>query len=186
MFKVPINVPERNCKLNVRSGMKDSNKFLSEESITPEAMELWHQHMVHLNTKVIKDMISKKCYNMKRDENVRKQDCSVCVYSKQIKAASKRKLIINAQHMTLHLDICSPLDEETHGGEKYFLTITITAQRYTVAKPLSSTDEAVGLVLDHNAWLERNSVSKVKRAHSDNAKEFAAMKKALKTKRITL
>lgn len=142
--------------------------------------------MAHVNIKVITDMISKKSYGLNRDDNVQKQDCSVCVYSKQTKAASKGKLINNAQDITLHLDISDPLDDATYGGKNYFHTMTTTSQSYTIAEPLNNMNEAVNFVLNHIAWSERNSASKVKRLHSDNAKKFTAMKKTLKNNRTTL
>lgn len=137
--------------------MQYNNKTLSEEGISLKAMELCHQRMAHVSTKVINNMISKTFYGMNRSDNLQKKDCSASVYSKKTKATSKGKLIITAQDMTLHLDICGLLGEATYGVIKYFLTMTTTPHRYTDAEQLSKRDEKVNLVLDPITSLERNS-----------------------------
>lgn len=68
--------------------MKGNYKNLSEGNITMEAMDLWHQRMTHVNTKVMRYMVSKKCYGVNVITTCRNQTAQcVCI-------RSKRKLLL--------------------------------------------------------------------------------------------
>lgn len=53
-------------------------------------------------------------------------------------------------------------------------------------RTIKKRDEVINFHSDLVSWLERNSVSNVKREHSDGAEKFTAMKKTLRTKYIPL
>lgn len=100
-----------------------------------------------------------------------------CASNQSQKNCFPTKADKNAQDIALHTDTCRPLHQTKYGGNKYFLTIENTPDRYTVPGLLNSRDEVFGLVLDRIACLERNSAARVKTVRSDNAKEFTEMKK---------
>lgn len=71
-------------------------------------------------------------------------------------------------------------------SQKIFLDKTRASQRYVRVNLLDSRSALRELFLDFIAWLDRNANQEVRRVHTDNAADFLAFKKPMRTIDIEL
>lgn len=107
------------------------------------------------------------------------QNCQTSVLTRQFKQKTTGETIQRSTNETLDADICGLLNTLMHGGNKYFLTITLARQRYLkvhLLKQRGSTDEYF-----HNyiQWIERHSGLGVVKFYTDNVHEFLSMRRGL-------
>lgn len=78
------------------------------------------------------------------------------------------------------MDICGPMDTDSHGGKGYFLTLNVTHYRYTELHLLRLQEEAKQPYYDFISLLDRIMGIKIQPVHADNAIELTSMKKELR------
>lgn len=77
------------------------------------------------------------------------------------------------------MDTCSPFQEFTYDGKRYFLCMTTTQHYYIPAIPILNKSDMHEGCLELIASLERNSKSTVNRIHCSNTKKYLSMRKFL-------
>lgn len=71
-------------------------------------------------------MITKTKYGMCHEENLEETKCGVCSQAKHTKAFTNGKLAEHADGITVHTDICGPMQTQTLRGRIYFLVMAMS------------------------------------------------------------
>lgn len=77
------------------------------------------------------------------------------------------------------LIFCGTMRVLSHSGNRYFMTTTVSEQRYTRVKLLKNRENAEGYFHDYTDRIGRHTKVKVGRVHTDYDKEFLSIKKGL-------
>ena len=147
-------------------------------------LEIWHMRMGHAGRKLIETMCANEKYNMTVTEKPNEEECPTCNAASQTKSAMNGKLVIDENDITIHTDICGPVEVPTIGGKRYFATFTIARSRYCEVALLEKRSEVGEHLSKFVTWVERQAGETVKRIHSDNAKEYEALAKSMQQKGI--
>lgn len=120
---------------------------------------LWHRRLGHPCDKVLKEM------GLPTPSSF----CDVCVRAKQSatpigKGPRKREA---QPMMTIHTDVCGPIDPVTFSGERYFMSIIDDFSRFTEIRLLKHKSEVSN---ELKVFLKANPT--VKKIRCDNAKEY--------------
>lgn len=84
------------------------------------------------------------------------------------------------------MDIFGLWTEAALGGERYFLSINTSPNRYVFDESIAQKSEAHNLCPNHRAWFGRGTGPMVKRVHCHNAKEVLVLKIALRRLGISM
>lgn len=91
-----------------------------------------------------------------------KQRCSTCVQTKMRRYPRKTDLVEHNDIITVHADICDPMQKTTYSRMRYFLTMIATFQRYVKVHLLKTRSKISEYCFEFIAGLERNPHHKVK------------------------
>ena len=138
-------------------------------------LETWQMRMDRAGKSIIEAMCTDEKYKINVAEKSTENGCDDFNVASQTKSTMKGRLITDEDGITIHADICGPLDIPTIGGKNYFATFTISRSKYTDIALLSSRDQVGDHLEEIVDWAERQSGVSVKRVHWDNAKEFKAL-----------
>ena len=147
-------------------------------------LDIWHMRMGHAGKSIIEAMCANEKYKMSITEKPVNNGCCDCDLASQTKSAMKGKLVTDEDDITIHTEICGPLEVQTFGGKKYFVTFTIAKLRYCNVALLSRRYQVGNHLEEFVAWVEHQAGTSVKRVHSDNAKEFKALVPRMKARGI--
>ena len=104
-------------------------------------LNIWHMRVGHAGKSIIEAMCANEKYKMSITEKPVNNGCCDCDLASQTKSAMKGKLVTDEDDITIHTDICGPLEVQTFGGKNYFVTFTIAKSRYCNVALLSSRDQ---------------------------------------------
>ena len=122
-------------------------------------------HMGHASKHVVEATCAYEGYNMAIMEKTENNTCDVCNAATQTKTAIKGQLVRLDDDITIHTDICGPVEIQTLGGERYFATFTTAKSRYYEVSLLVTRDQIGKYLEKFIAWAERTSGVSVKRIH---------------------
>ena len=147
---------------------------------------LWHQRMGHLNSKSLKTLpqLANGIEICSSDELPL---CSACVEGKMSRLPFKTSGIRCSEPLELiHTDVCGPMQNESVGRSRYYLTFIDDCTRYTWVYFLRNKSEVVQKFKEFEAFVTNQSGRKIKRLRSDNGGEYVnhEMKALLKEKGI--
>ena len=74
----------------------------------------------------------------------------------------------------VYSDVCGPIDVESYGGRKYFLTFIDDASRKLWVYFLKTKDEVFQHFQEFHAMVERETGNKLKCFRTDNGGEYAS------------
>ena len=156
------------------------------ESIVPSSLMLWHQRFGHLNMNEIKRLSRNDdiVVGMKVDKGVHFYDkgCEPCAlgkmhrlpFPKQSENRASRTLEI------VHTDLCGPLQVDSLGGSRYFLTFTDDFSRHTTVYFLKKKSEVLSKFQEYVRHVENMSNQQLKQLNvintirSDNGGEYTS------------
>lgn len=90
---------------------------------------LWHNGIRRSNLSTIESMIKCQLYGMKSKLEPKTPNCEKCERTKATKQPVTMERIKNCPDVTIHSDVCRPLNEPTVGGKHLFVTFTVTPHR---------------------------------------------------------
>lgn len=142
--------------------------YFSKES---EDGVLWHRRLGHLNRKGMR-LLKKISTGIKDNLNM-EEHCQECVKGKQ----AREPFNVSKRHATdklelVHTDLCGPMEVESIGGGKYFLTFIDDYSRYLHVYILTSKDQVADTFIDFKNYIEKQTGKKIKKIRSDNGKEY--------------
>lgn len=102
--------------------------------------------------------------------------CKTCTKIKATMKPHLRNMTGGGPNITVHTDVCRPINVKILGGKRYFVTFALVSHRRAVFKLIKHQNE----VPDHSqnmiSWADRNSVTIVKKVHSDKVQECHILK----------
>lgn len=122
-----------------------------EEKNSPN---LWHRRLGHMSDKGIKMLAGKSLIPV--DKTVALDPCDHCLAGKQHRASFSRKSTIRQNKLELvHSDVCGPMEVESLGGNKYFVTFIDDATRKTWVYMLKTKSQVFEVFQKFHAMVER-------------------------------
>ena len=137
------------------------------------SVDLWHKRMGHMSEKGLQILAKKSLISYAKGTTVK--PCDYCLFGKQhrfsFQTSSERKLNILD---LVYSDVCGPMEIESMGGNKYFVTFIDDASRKLWVYILKTKDQVFQVFQKFHALVERETGRKLKRLRSDNGGEYTS------------
>lgn len=141
-----------------------------EEKNSPN---LWHKRLGHMSDKGIKCLAGKTLIPV--DTTISLDPCDHCLAGKQHRASFSRKSTRRQGKLELvHSDVCGPIEVESLGGNRYFVTFIDDATRKTWVYMLKNKSQVLETFKKFHAMVERETERKLKCLRSDNGGEYTS------------
>lgn len=133
----------------------------------------WHRRLGHLNFSDVRKLNNNKVNGVMFKDSGGDVTCEVCVQSKQSRKpfSNKGKRATNMLDL-VHTDLCGPMENESIGGKRYFLTFIDDYSRKLFVYFLKSKDETFDKFREFKAMVETQTERKIKILRSDNGGEY--------------
>lgn len=151
-----------------------NNHAMITDNTDNDKMTRWHQRYGHLNVSDLKNLKSKEMvkgidFTVKSD----KIKCEICdlnkISTQPFKLSkSREKEVLNL----IHSDICGPMNVESLGGAKYFVTFIDDFSRYTETVMLKKRSEVLQAFRNYKRRVEKQTGRRIKKLRTDNGKEY--------------
>jgi len=148
--------------------------IISEEAntTTQSSLEVWHKRLGHLNTRAIKEIISK---NLGTGVNLDSQEdffCSGCAYSKQHKEPFQKS---ERQKMKpgelIHSDVAI-MPKPSVNGAKYFVTFKDDHSGYRVVYFMKHKNDTLECFKEFHRTIKTKYNRSIQILHTDNGTEY--------------
>lgn len=164
----------------ILEAQKRQNLFIFENAINSclsaqiSSSHLWHNRFGHLNFGSLNKMIKVNSVKGIKSKLNSGNVCEICAKSKVCvkkfpKASENRATEVLA---LVHTDICGPMNIESIGGARYFVTFLDDRSRYMFVYFLKSRDEILDKFKEFKSFLENQSGKNLKALRSDNGREY--------------
>ena len=132
------------------------DEFESVASAHVASLQTWHERLAHVHTKGIASMIQNNVVSginvpksdlhrtTKEEPNCNSVTCAACVYGKATRAVIPKVRSTGRALFPLdlvHSDICGPLEIQSIGGAKYFITFIDDHTNWSVVYPMSKKSD---------------------------------------------
>ncbi|CAA9998103.1 unnamed protein product, partial [Nesidiocoris tenuis] len=137
-------------------------------------IENWHQRFGHLNESDLKSLqAGKKVKAIDLRSNEKLSDCTICLQGKMTQTPFPKKSSRTSQKLDLiHMDLCGPMQVQSKGGAKYFLTLIDDYSRWCEIRFVKKKSDVFAEFKKFKNLVETQKGRKIKYIQSDNGKEF--------------
>ena len=144
-------------------------------SINGGKMDLWHQRLGHLNEKQLETMSNQKDISdiqLHKDESL--SFCESCAESKSTRKPFNRVGGIKSTRrlQLVHSDVCGPMQTESIGGHKYFVTFIDDYSRCCAVYFMNKKSEVFEKYKEFEAITTNETGLKLVTLRSDNGGEY--------------
>ena len=156
-----LDVNEKN------GGFHDVNIVSNEDP-----KELWHQRFVHLNKHNLRLLRDHKLVT-----GMNFQPASEgCAHSKQKRASCPKGQATRASKIPVivHSDVCRPMQENSLGGNRYFVTFIDDKSRFTAVYFMKTKNKVLEKFKEYEAMVTNMTEKKIKNLRSDNGGEYTS------------
>ena len=157
---------------------------ISKDAQEEAGVDLWHRRLGHISKDTVRKMFDGVVDGMSLSDKPESIGCEPCVMSKQTKSPSTGTLVKDHVGPAIHSDIIGPMRPKSLGGGNYLLCFVVDTVRYGKVFVIKKRSEVREKLAEFLSWLEVQTDVRVKRFHSDGAKEFVALGKYLSEKGI--
>ena len=155
-------------KTHVKIGEDSLNIAEGEAS-----QNLWHQRLGHMSEKGLTTLTKKKLITISKDAAL--NPCNYCLFGKQQRVSFRSSLSRKSELLSLvHSDVCGPMEVESLGGNRYFLTFIDDSSRKVWVYFLRTKDQVLDYFKLFHAMVERESGKKLKCLRTDNGGEYTS------------
>ena len=140
-------------------------------------IDLWHQRLAHVNHNQLRQLKSAEGVDVQQEE--KQSFCEACVQGKMHQLPHKPLKEIKSKEklQLVHTDVCGPMQTQSFGGNRYFITFTDDYSRSCKVYFLKKKSEAFEKFKEFKAAAEKESGQKVKALQADRdgkylSKEF--------------
>lgn len=161
--------------LETRTPESSANAEWNEEKNSKSRSTLmWHRRMGHLNFKdLIKCAKEGTVKGLEINENFGGYNCETCAKGKM----SRKALPKRSQRQTdlldiVHTDICGPMQMESIGQSRYFITFIDDSSRWCEVRFLRKKSDTFQAFKEYKAMVENLTGKRIKCLQSDNGKEY--------------
>ena len=142
------------------------------------SLSLWHYRYGHLGYDNVKMLYNKSMVN---GMNVNSQEeidrkCEGCAYGKQNRQPFPKKTSHQSTHPLelIHSDVCGPMNVNSVGGSRYFVTFIDDYSRYTAVYMMKNKSEVLQKLKEFVQSSENFTGKRIKRIRSDNGGEYTS------------
>ncbi|XP_048323873.2 retrovirus-related Pol polyprotein from transposon TNT 1-94 [Ziziphus jujuba] len=137
------------------------------------SQNLWHQRLGHMSEKGLSTLARKKLITVCKDAVL--DPCNHCLFGKQHRVSFSSSASRKSELLSLvHSDVCGPMEVESLGGNKYFLTFIDDASRKVWVYFLKTKDQVLDYFKLFHTMVERETGKKLKCLRSDNGGEYTS------------
>lgn len=133
--------------------------------------------LAHACCLMIKRMITSDKFEVSSTTIKTSQSCTVYLKTKQTKKPADGKLAHGLQIVTVHGNICGPLQTPSFEGMRYFLILTAVLHRCVSVNPLQSHAEVEEHYFNFVKWIDKDYANSMKRFRSDDGAAFLPLKR---------
>ena len=148
---------------------KDVVSATQEDSLP----NLWHRQLAHMSEKGLQILAKKSHIPFAKGTSL--NPCDFCLFGKQHRVSFNIPSTSKLNVLDLvYSDVCGPIDVETLGGNKYFVTFIDDASRKVWVYVLKTKDQVFEHFKKFHAMVEREKGKPLKCLHSDNRAEYTS------------
>ncbi|KAL4582349.1 hypothetical protein LXL04_006896 [Taraxacum kok-saghyz] len=134
---------------------------------------LWHKRLGHMSVKGLTTLEKKKYISIAKD--VALDPCEYCIFGKQHRVSFSSTRTKRSELLSLvHSDVCEPIEVESLGGCRYFVTFIEDASQKVWAYCIGLKDQVFDRFKAFHAMVERQKRRKLKCLRSDNGGEYCS------------
>ena len=131
---------------------------------------LWHRRLAHVGEKGLNELAKKSLIPLAK---CKINPCDYCLFGKQHRVSFQKRSRRRDNKLELvHSDVCGPLEVESLGGNKYFLTFIDDSSRKTWIYFLRTKDQVFQQFQKFHAMVERETEMPLKCLRTDNGGEY--------------
>ncbi|GKU90802.1 hypothetical protein SLEP1_g4753 [Rubroshorea leprosula] len=170
-------VPKRECFSTYKAGdfgtIKMGNKSVSHIMGVGDICVQTNVGLAHMSEKGLQLLAKQSLIPMAKGEYV--NPCDVCLFGKQHQVSFQKNLTRKENKLDLvYSDVCGPLEVESFGGNKYFVTFIDDATRKTWVYLLQNKSQVFKYFQHYPAMVERETRLKLKCLRTDNGGEYTS------------
>lgn len=137
------------------------------------SLDLWHKRLAHISEKGLQTLARKSLIPFTKGTSL--NSCDYCLFGKHHrvsfqKSSSRKSNILDL----IYSDVCGPIEVESLGGSKYFLTFIDDASRKLWVFFLRSKDQVFRYFKEFHAMVERKIGKLLKCLRTDNGGEYTS------------
>ena len=142
----------------------------TQEDSTPN---LWHRRLAHISEKGLPILAKKSLSPFAKGMSLK--PCDYCLLGKQHRVSFHILSTRKSNVLDLvYSDVCDPIDVESLGGNKYFVTFIDDASRKVWVYFLKTKDQVFKHFKKFHAMVEREKGKPLKCLHTDNRGEYTS------------
>ena len=145
--------------------------YVVEDDSSPT---MWHKSLGHMSEKGLQILAKKSLISFAKGTSL--NPCDYCLFGKHHRVSfskvSKKKT--NALEL-VYSDVCGPMEVESLGGRRYFVTFIDDATRKVWVYLLKTKDEVFGYFQIFHAMVERETGKQLKCLKTDNGGEYTSI-----------
>ncbi|KAJ6086182.1 hypothetical protein N7486_010463 [Penicillium sp. IBT 16267x] len=150
------------------------------DGTTPIPLELAHRRMVHAGERRVKNTVRHADGLSLKSGTAIPDHCVPCIKGKgHALPFGRNKRVKSAPGEVLHIDVWGPISIRSIRHQRYFLTITDDASRFTWLYLMTSRDEVLECYKQVEAFLHTQLSMTVRRVCGDNAAEHTPLARYL-------
>ena len=139
--------------------------------------DLWHQRFGHLSRNNLRLLRDQKLVSGMDFQSAKESDCCEgCAYGKQKRASFPKGQATRASEILeiVHSDVCGPMQENSLGGSRYFVTFIDDKSRFTAVYFMKTKDQVLEKFKEYEAMVTNMTEKKIKILRSDNGGEYTS------------
>ena len=132
---------------------------------------LWHKWLTHMSKKALQLLAKESLIPMAKDKSSNPYDD--CLFGKQHKVSFQKNSTQKLEKLELvYSDVCRPMEVDSLGGNKYFVTFIDDASRKTWEYLLHTKSLVFQYIQKFHAMVDRETRNPLKRLQTDNGGEY--------------
>ena len=155
-----------------------NEKFHHVNVASNEPLEdLWHQRFGHLSRNNLRLLRDQKLVSGIDFQSAKESDfCEGCAHGKQKRASFPKGQATRASEILdiVHSDVCGPMQENSLGGSRYFVTFIDDKSRFTAVYFMKTKDQVLEKFKEYEAMVTNMTEKKIKILRSDNGGEYTS------------
>ena len=133
--------------------------------------DLWHKRLAHISEMGLQLLVKQSLIPMAKDKS--SNSCDYCLFGKQHKATFQKNSTRKFEKLELvYFDVCEPMEVDSLGGNKYFVTFIDDASQKTWVYLLHTKSRVFQYFQKFHSMLERKTGNPLKRLRTDNGVEY--------------
>ena len=133
--------------------------------------DLWHKGLAHMSEKGLQLLAKQSLIPMAKDKSSNPYD--YCLFGKQHRVSFQKNSTRKLEKMELvYSDVCRPMEVDSLGGNKYFVTFINYGSRKTWVYMLHIKGQVFQYFHKFHAMVEKETGNPLKRLRIDNGEEY--------------